>query len=208
MGRRLADELRARGVDPAGATVLAFGGNGATHCAGIAQAAGIGDVMTLPFSPVFSAYGASTADVRHRYEVRADQYDEQVLRARAERDMRGEGFAAGEIEVEVLRFQRDGTEWVALEATRELPHVDLARIAAADADVATEPVGSCEVRWPDVGVLATPVHSRERLRSGTELRGPALVDSATPTCAVPPGWTLLVDEHGAERLSFDGRRQA
>ncbi len=35
-GARLAAELRARGVDPAGATVLAFGGNGATHCAGIA----------------------------------------------------------------------------------------------------------------------------------------------------------------------------
>jgi N-methylhydantoinase A/oxoprolinase/acetone carboxylase beta subunit len=164
--------------------------------------------MTLPFSPVFSAYGASTADVRHRYEVRADQYDAQALRARAERDMRGEGFAAGEIEVEVLRFQRDGTEWVALEATRELPHVELARIAAVGADAATEPEGSCEVRWPDVGVLTTPVHSRARLGTGTELRGPALVDSATTTCAVPPGWTLLVDEHGAERLSFHGRGQA
>ena len=209
MGERLAEELRARGVDPAGATVLAFGGNGATHCAGIAQAAGIGDVMTLPFSPVFSAYGASTANVRHRYEVRADRYDEQVLRARAERDMRGEGFAAEEIELQVLRFQRDGTEWVALEATRELPHVELARIAAVDgAGAVAEPESSCEVRWPDVGVLTTPVHSRDRLETGTELPGPALVDSSTTTCAVPPGWTLLIDEHGAERLRFDGRGRA
>lgn len=208
MGERLAAELRVRHVDPAGATVLAFGGNGATHCAGIAQAAGIGHVMTLPFSPVFSAYGASTADVRHRYELRADHYDEQALRARAERDMRGEGFTPEEIDVQVTRFQRDGTEWVALEATRDLPHAELARIAGSGADAITEPASSCDVRWPDVGVLATPVHSRERLRTGTELRGPALVDSATTTCAVPPGWTLLVDEYGAERLSFDGSGQA
>jgi N-methylhydantoinase A len=208
IGERLAGELRARGVDPSAATVLAFGGNGATHCAGIAQAAGIRDVMTLPFSPVFSAFGASTADVRHRYEVRADQYDEQALRVRALRDMRGEGFGAGEVQVEVLRSHREGMEWVTLEATRELPHVDLARIAAAaSANAATEPEGSCEVRWLDVGVVATPVHSRDRLGTGTELRGPALVDSATTTCAVPPGWTLVIDEHGAERLSFDGRGQ-
>ena len=110
--------------------------------------------------------------------------------------------------MQVTRFQRDGTEWVALEATRDLPHAELARIAGSGAGAITEPESSCDVRWPDVGVLATPVHSRERLRTGTELRGPALVDSATTTCAVPPGWTLLVDEYGAERLSFDGSGQA
>jgi N-methylhydantoinase A/oxoprolinase/acetone carboxylase beta subunit len=35
------------------------------------------------------------------------------------------------------------------------------------------------------------------------LRGPLLVDSETTTCAVPPGWTLTIDDHGAERLTHD-----
>lgn len=205
-GKRLASELRARGVDPAGATLLAFGGNGATHCTGIAQAAGISDVITLPFSPVFSAFGASTTDVRHRYEVLEAQYDEQAMRARALRDMRGEGFGARDVQIETLRFEREGTQWVALEATHELPHVDLAKVTAT-ADAGTTPDGSRDIRWPGIGVAATPIYRHDRLGPGTALRGPALVDSPTTTCAVPPGWTMAIGEYGAERLSFDGKEQ-
>jgi N-methylhydantoinase A len=206
-GERLARELCAREIDPAHATVLAFGGNGATHCCGIAQAAGLRDVIVLPFAPVFCAFGASTADVLHRYETRADEGDAEVLRALALRDMRGEGFDAEDVRIDVRRFEREGTEWLAVQAIGELPHVDLAQIGAAaygvTAGAAAMPAGSVQVPWAGIGVAPTPIHRRDELEPGAVLPGPALVDSATTTCAVPPGWTLLIDEYGAQRLSFD-----
>jgi N-methylhydantoinase A/oxoprolinase/acetone carboxylase beta subunit len=148
MGERLASELRRRGVDPSTTTVLAFGGNGATHCAGIAQAAGVRDVITLPLSPVFSAFGASMA---------------------------------GEAEGAPLAF-------------------DLAGGARNTAGSSAVPQ-TRDVRWPGHGPLPTAIHARGGLATDAHIDGPALVDSATTTCAVPPGWSLQVDEHGAERLT-------
>jgi N-methylhydantoinase A/oxoprolinase/acetone carboxylase beta subunit len=148
MGERLASELRRRGVDPAATTVLAFGGNGATHCAGIAQAAGARDVITLPLSPVFSAFGASMA---------------------------------GEPEGAPLEFDLTGSE---------------TNVAGSDAAPQTR-----DVRWPGHGPLPTAIHARGVLAPDARIDGPALVDSATTTCAVPPGWSLQIDEHGAERLT-------
>ncbi len=200
-GTRLAAELEQRGVDPAGATVLGFGGNGATHCAGIAQAAGMRDVLTLPFSPVFSAFGASTADVRHRYEVRAGAGAEEALRERALRDMRGEGFAPADVAVEVTRRGAGGEERVAFEAIGALPHVDIAALASSDGERGVSETRG--VRWPGTGIAETQVVTRASLRSGDRLAGPALVDSPTTTCAVPPGWALEIDDRGAERMSFE-----
>jgi N-methylhydantoinase A/oxoprolinase/acetone carboxylase beta subunit len=203
-GAQLAALLADRGIDPAGAAVLAFGGNGATHCAGIAQAAGIRQVITVPFSPVFSAFGASRADVRHRYEAPAGAEAEARLQRRALRDMRGEGFAAAEVELRTEQLERDGGAWTAVEAVRALPHVGLDRPgpAASGAD-AGAPAAGADVRWPGAGPLPTPIRRRAGLAPGDVLRGPLLVDSETTTCAVPPGWTLTIDDHGAERLTHD-----
>jgi N-methylhydantoinase A/oxoprolinase/acetone carboxylase beta subunit len=199
-GRRLAVLLAERGVDPARSAVLAFGGNGATHCAGIAQAAGIARVITVPFSPVFSAFGASRADVRHSYEALAGPQAEEQLRRRALRDMRGEGFAENEVELRVESRERGGEQWIAVEAVREMPHASLDRAAVNGRRGGAEPSVTREVRWPGSGRLATPIFAREALSAGDALAGPALVDSATTTCAVPPGWMLTIDEHGAEQM--------
>lgn len=205
MGARLAAELERRSVDPSSVTVLAFGGNGATHCAGIAAAAGISEVIALSFSPVFSAYGASTADVRHRYELRAGEEQLPMLRERALRDMRGEGFHEPEVTLATETFERDGESWIALTASRALPHVELASAATSAATASADGGAVKEILWPGAGVLSTQVRRREQLSPGAALAGPALVDSPTTTCAVPPGWTLQIDEHGAERLRQEGR---
>lgn len=204
-GERLALELRARGIDPAAVTLLAFGGNGATHCAGIARAAGVGDVIALPFSSVFSAFGASSADVRHRYEARGADCDERELRRRALRDMRGEGFMEVEVELSSERFRRGHDEWLAVEATHRLPHVGLAGAEpdARAAERSAAPARTGDVHWPGFGALATPIHRRDELSPGASVAGPALVDSPTTTCALPPGWTLRIDERGSERMSLD-----
>lgn len=202
MGERLADELTARGIDPATTTVLAFGGNGATHATGIAQAAGLHDVLTLPFSPVFSAFGASTADVRHAYEARAAEADESTMRARALRDMRGEGFSADDVEIVVGEQRRDGERWTVLEAVRAMTHLDF-ESHELTASAPSAPV-SVSVHWPGHGALDTAIHAGADLEPGAQVAGPALVEAGETTCAVPPGWRVLVDEYGARRLTFDG----
>lgn len=199
-GRRIADELAGRGLEPGSVTVLAFGGNGATHCASIAQAAGITDILILPFSPVFSAFGASTVDIRHRHQARAQEADEERLQRRVLRDMRGEGIQQEDVALQTQEYERDGVRWMAVEGVYELPHLDLGRapgIAPSPGAAAPE---ERTVYWPGHGPLATTVVRREGLADLGTLDGPALVDSQDTTCAVPPEWTLSLDQHGAMRL--------
>ena len=61
--------LATKGIDPENTLVFAFGGMGATHCAAYTAKLGFGKVIIPPNASVFSAFGASTADVMHRYEA-------------------------------------------------------------------------------------------------------------------------------------------
>ncbi|SFB49864.1 N-methylhydantoinase A/oxoprolinase/acetone carboxylase, beta subunit [Amycolatopsis marina] len=204
-GTRLAAELKERDIDPASVTALGFGGNGATHGAAIAEAAGIGEMLVLPFAPVFSAFGASTVDIRHRHAGTSGETTEEALTARALRDMRSEGVPEKDVELEVERFERDGAEWVAVEASYALPHVDLAgqsmRPGVSGAPAST----TSSVRWPGHGELNTVVLDRAALRLDRPVAGPALVESSATTCSVPPGWTVTVDEQDTLRLTVSTR---
>ncbi len=199
VGTRLAAELETRGVTPSKTTVLAYGGNGATHAVGIAEVAGVTDVIVLPFAPVFSAFGASTVDVIHAYESRHGADEEPKLRERALRDMRGEGFGSDGVEVESSTFARDGESWLRVEARQPLPHLDFSEAPLSPR--ATEPEATTGVVWPSVGEQETPVYRRANLEPGATLEGPALVDDEKTTCAVPLGWSLEVDTYEALRLS-------
>jgi len=68
MGSALVTSLAARGLDPEKFTLFAFGGAGPTHCAGYSQGARLKEVIIPSVAPVFSAFGASTSDIKHRYE--------------------------------------------------------------------------------------------------------------------------------------------
>lgn len=47
--------------------LLAFGGGGATHCAGYTKDLPLKGILIVPFAPVFSAFGAASADYTHNY---------------------------------------------------------------------------------------------------------------------------------------------
>ncbi|GAA1380309.1 hydantoinase/oxoprolinase family protein [Pseudonocardia kongjuensis] len=198
-GTGIAAELHRRGVHPATVTALAFGGNGATHGAAIAAAAGIRSVLVLPFGPVFSAYGASTVDVRHVHDAPADGADGASLRERVLRDMRGEGIAATDVELTVTRVGHDEHRRVVVEGVHRLPHHPPTgpRLPVATAGGSTS---DRPVYWPGHGRLDTAVLRPQGPAAGTVVTGPALVDSADTTLCVPPGWTLRVDDHGAALL--------
>jgi N-methylhydantoinase A len=199
MGERIARELQGRGVDPAQMTMLAFGGAGPTHACGVAERIGVRDVITLPFSAVFSAFGAQTTDVTHEYTATPGEGVEERLRARALRDMRGEGFSAHDVEVTASAVTRHGAPRTAVRAAARLRHHGFERYHAGAG--AGEEIGRRPVRWPGHGDLETPIYDLDVLAPGAALSGPGVIEAADTTIVVPPGWEFRIDEYGNGRIS-------
>ncbi|HZO05859.1 MAG TPA: hydantoinase/oxoprolinase family protein [Solirubrobacterales bacterium] len=194
MAERIGAELTERGLDPARTTMLAYGGGGPTHAAPVAARIGIGTVVTLPFGAVFSAFGASSADVRHVYFAVPGSDAEELLRRTALLDMGGEGFAPEQVEIELDRVHRHGAERLRLTAVAKLDHPALEAGAAEGHE--PEPSGSREIHWPGEGTVPTPVHDAAELRPGAVVSGPAVLEAEDTTYVVPRGWTHRVDGHG------------
>lgn len=118
IGTQIKDFLLRKGVEPGSATILAYGGAGPMHCCGFADAAGVKKILIYPFSPVFSAYGLSTADIVHIYEKfnhRDAGLDPESLardlaemRQAAFRDMRGEGVPSDTVAFDLELYMADG----------------------------------------------------------------------------------------------------
>jgi len=67
MASAIMKEVHLRGHSPEEFILFVGGGAGATHAAGFKG--DIAKAVTFPFSPVFCAYGSSTMDIMHVYEV-------------------------------------------------------------------------------------------------------------------------------------------
>ncbi|HUZ29941.1 MAG TPA: hydantoinase/oxoprolinase family protein [Solirubrobacteraceae bacterium] len=59
--------IATRGFDLSDYHLLAFGGAGPSHVAGYTEGLKLAGVMVFPFSAVFSAFGAASADYEHHY---------------------------------------------------------------------------------------------------------------------------------------------
>jgi N-methylhydantoinase A len=68
MGSTLSTTLSSRGLDPTRFTLFAFGGAGPAHCAGYSKRKHFKEIIVPKTAAVFSAFGASTADIKHRHE--------------------------------------------------------------------------------------------------------------------------------------------
>ncbi len=67
MGRALKAVSSERGRDPRRFSLMAFGGGGPIHAAGLAQTLGISKIIVPPSPGVFSAFGLLFADVEHHF---------------------------------------------------------------------------------------------------------------------------------------------
>jgi len=67
MASAIMKEVHLRGYSPEEFILFVGGGAGPTHVEG--YMGDIGKAVTFPFSPVFCAYGSSTMDIMHVYEV-------------------------------------------------------------------------------------------------------------------------------------------
>lgn len=57
------------------------------------------------------------------------------------------------------------------------------------------------LRFNGAAQTACPVYRWESLNVGDALLGPAVINGATLTCPVPPGWALRVDDYGNAELT-------
>ena len=69
MSAALKSTIAQRGIDPGNSLLVCFGGAGPAHCAGYSAGQGFDRVLIPPYASVFSAFGASTSDIIHRYEA-------------------------------------------------------------------------------------------------------------------------------------------
>ena len=67
MGRALRAVSSERGRDPRRFTLIAFGGGGPVHAAGLAEMLDINRIIVPPYPGVFSAFGLLYADVEHHF---------------------------------------------------------------------------------------------------------------------------------------------
>jgi N-methylhydantoinase A/oxoprolinase/acetone carboxylase beta subunit len=103
-------EALLRGSHPADFTLFVYGGAGPLHAVGVGRRLGSPQIVVFPYSPVFCAFGSSTMPVAHIYEMsmridllaagtqapltdlEAFNHIVDELRARAEKDLSGEGY--------------------------------------------------------------------------------------------------------------------
>lgn len=116
MRTALAGLVEARGFDLSSYHLAAFGGGGATHCAGYSAGLPLAGVLMFPYSATFSAFGSAAADYEHSYTRAVNQMIppdidaggkqavvkrlRQVWSELAERaleDMKADGFEADQV---------------------------------------------------------------------------------------------------------------
>lgn len=221
--------LARAGIDPGGAVLFAYGGNGGLFAALVAERLSIPGARIFGLGPVLSAFGSAVSDVVHVYErslgVTAGQGHDAVvaaaddMTAAGRRDLAGEGFDPAEAVTEVELDTRDGTEHrtiraaAAAQALARLDgetHVDVVRVRVRRHLASCQPPpregrshGEPTQRTlllADGSTARVPVHDWAGLGPGRHVDGPALAAGGSMTCLVPPGWVLDVDNLGDAAL--------
>jgi N-methylhydantoinase A len=211
-----------RGVDPRGFALLAFGGAGPLHAAGIAADLGIGRILCPRASGVLSALGLAAAerrlDVQRTVLGRPHDADELAAEARdrlgdadprlaTHYDCRYAGqsfeltvedpadFPAAHEERYGFRPEDGEVEVVTVRVTARSapPRIDLGAEATDDPARSRRPT-----------VLGDTEVLRGELAPGTRVEGPALCALPEATLAVPAGWSGTVDDQGT--VVLDGPR--
>jgi N-methylhydantoinase A len=247
--RDAAEEVVARGIDemlhrPAVTAALgenaahplpliAYGGGGGIPLPSVARRAGLGDVYLSSLSPVFSAFGVSTFDVKHRYEARtpAGAASNGVLASlldAARRDVRGEGFDPDTAELSVRVSTDDGSVLLDNVAPDEVKKALRTAGLGSDRPVRITLISTCEVSKPDMPEATeadgpdaasavtghrrvllgdswsdVPVYAREQLGAGHVLQGPCLIESAGSTYLIPVGAQCSIDHYGTAIVRWE-----
>ncbi|CAB4923271.1 unannotated protein [freshwater metagenome] len=204
MARALRVMTVERGVDPRGFALLAYGGAGGLHAAGLAARLGIGRVLVPRAGGVLSALGLAAAerrtDVARTVLLRGDAITPEALAGttvarageRIERayDLRYAGQAFE------LTVRSGTTDPAVLRRAFDAAHRE--RYGFDDPDAVLELVTVRETVRGDA-----PTVTLGSGGDGTTTAGPAVVRLDGATVVVPRGWTAGTDDHGTLHLVAD-----
>jgi N-methylhydantoinase A len=204
--------------------IIGYGGGGGILLPAVARRLGLRATFLPRLAPVFSAFGAGTLDVHHRYQVRFPRAGglagiAQGLVREAQRDVRGEGFDPESAVFSISLFDQPGEPLAAdlrmsglAEALASVRLPDDAAVlvtvtcavdkpglpevpAATSADPAEAQLGKREVVTND-GRAAAGVYDGSRLRAGHRLAGPAVLERGDTTALIPAGMACAIDRFG------------
>jgi N-methylhydantoinase A/oxoprolinase/acetone carboxylase beta subunit len=188
-----------RGLDPRRFTLLAFGGAGPLHAAGIAEELGIGSILVPAAGGVFSALGLAAAD-RRRDEVHTVLMSERDLDTATLVELAGEADQASwdlryrgqSFELTVGDSPGAPLDPARLRELFERAHEE--RYGYADPAASIELV-TVRRRFVEPGPGFTPGPP-----PGTDLAGPATIDLGEATLHVPAGWKVRGEAGGLLRM--------
>ena len=215
------DVLARAGIDPAEATLYAFGGAGGLHAAPVADLAGIGRVRSFAAGGVFSARGVADAPVEQRYQSAVEHGGDPAavivqLVARARLDLEAERLPLAEARITVAVHHRSGhcqSAVIGLDtdpaAVTDLVGRRNEADPAVSVDVASNWQQSAPYRapgaassprvrvlhanWQRSAPYRAPSAASSELGDGDEIAGPVLVDWLGTMHAIPSGWTARRD---------------
>jgi acetone carboxylase beta subunit len=210
----IAGLIATRGLSLPEYHLLAFGGAGPSHVAGYTRGLDLAGVMVLPFSPTFSAFGASSADYEHHYHrtvnliVSPNATEEEVIEvgrrigdawsALAEQSleqMEREGFTRTQVKFEPLAMMRYGRQLNELVVQSPVERItslsDWRQLVNAFEDL-YERIFAVAAKYPqagfevlEVGLVASVDKIRPKLRV-EPLEGPD--PASTSIAGVRPAW--------------------
>ncbi|MCK5771180.1 hydantoinase/oxoprolinase family protein [Algiphilus sp.] len=193
--------------------LMAFGGAGPMSACGVAELAGIDEILVPRYAAVFCAYGITFSDIQHSYVGRVGGGSEadlaqvrEALDEQARRGMLAEGFPIESCTRDYHLLERDGDayhrselngatavngaeSWVELRATRQIDKIALPAGA-------TEETRQAEPDGVRKGRQTLPLYRLESLQPGDWADGPCLVEEAFFTAHVRPGWRFVVSPAG------------
>lgn len=219
--RKIASALPRRADGRVPALLMAFGGAGPMSACGVAEAAGISEILIPRYAAVFCAYGIGFSDIQHSHvasvagaSAEAVEQARAALLEQARRGMLAEGFELEgcELSFDLLSGQGESVERIHLNGAA--PQFTGAAGEALAAPLwlelkATQPID--KLRLPGTAVEAArpaeaagtrgerkplPVYRMESLKPGDWAEGPCLVEEAYFTTHIRSGWRFVVSEAG------------
>ena len=189
-----------RGLDPRRFTLLAFGGAGPLHAAGVAAELGIGTILVPTTGGVFSALGLAAAE-RRRDEVQTVLASQDEITESRLKELIGEADQAGwDVRYLGQSFELtvndDSADPGRLRDLFERAHEE--RYGYSDPEAPIELV-TVRRRYLQSGPgfsTAPPSHE--------DLDGPATVDLGEATLHVPEGWKVRGGNDGLLRMTRTG----
>lgn len=205
--------------------LLAFGGAGPMNACGVAEKAGIRQVMVPHLAAVFSAYGIGSCNVSQRYSAAVPDAAPQSLRtalaelrARARRDMYAEGCEEGDYDLAArlvgegadggevgVPLDQSGNPQEPISGVRnleiELDAVKRMRGQASTGATVTRKgkaasAATRRILGRDLQRTEVPVYRLADLKDGDVASGPAILEEDYFTCRVLDGWTFAVSSAG------------